>query len=128
MIYGCGLMALFNICLGITGSVTPSVTAQKAALAMTCLWVITYAMTAAPVGFVMAAELGTPRLRAKTTAFAISVYGALNLIFTFCIPLFEDVNGTNWGVKAGYVSLVHTFSTSNIANMGSCSSLVVYRQ
>ena len=103
MLYGCGTMAVLNVCLGITGSVGASSAAQKAALAMTCLWVITYALTAAPVGFVIAAEVGSARLRAQTTGFAIGVYGALNLIFTFTIPLFLDPNGTNWGTKAAYV-------------------------
>lgn len=59
--------------------------------------------TAGPVGPILAAELGTSMLRSKTTSFAFGVYGCINLIFTFCIPLFLDQNGTNWGVKAGYL-------------------------
>lgn len=44
MLVGCTLMGIIDIALGITGSVTPSVAAQKAALAMTCLWVVIYAL------------------------------------------------------------------------------------
>jgi hypothetical protein len=68
------VMGLFNIGLGIAGVVNPTSTAsQNAALAMICLWVITYALSAAPIGFIVASELATPRLRALTTGFAISV-------------------------------------------------------
>jgi SP family general alpha glucoside:H+ symporter-like MFS transporter len=60
-------------------------------------------MSAAPIGFISAAETGTPRLKALTTGFAIGCYGALNLVFQFTVPLMLATNGANWGVKAGYL-------------------------
>jgi hypothetical protein len=99
-------MFVANIGLGLSGSFTITSSALNASLAMSCIWVgtattrmlrlitpridtsivcvsadrhkvFTYAMSAAPIGFVVAAETATPRLKSLTTGFAIGCYGAL---------------------------------------------------
>ncbi|GFZ43381.1 hypothetical protein JCM24511_01101 [Saitozyma sp. JCM 24511] len=103
LLYGCVIMFIANIGLGLSGSFTITSSALNASLAMSCIWVFTYAMSAAPIGFVVAAETATPRLKSLTTGFAIGCYGALNVVFQFTVPLMLAADGANWGVKAAYL-------------------------
>lgn len=66
-------MLIFNVALGVTGFFK-STSGGKAALAFLLLWVISYALSAGPLGFVAAGETATPRLRGKTTSFSFFCY------------------------------------------------------
>ncbi|RSH81844.1 uncharacterized protein EHS24_008039 [Apiotrichum porosum] len=103
LLWGCVLMVLANIGLGITGSVKTTDGALRGSLAMSCIWVFVYSMSAAPLGWISAAETATPYLKSLTTGFAIGCYSALNLIFQFCVPLMLAKDGADWGVKAAYL-------------------------
>lgn len=74
LIGGCVLMFLFNIALGTTGFFEGK-SSGRAALGFLLLWVISYGMSAGPIGFVAAGETSTPRLRAQTTSFNLGCYG-----------------------------------------------------
>lgn len=74
LIGGCVLMFLFNIGLGSTGFFEGRAS-DRAALGFLLLWVISYGLSAGPIGFVAAGETSTPRLRAQTTSFNLGCYG-----------------------------------------------------
>lgn len=69
-------MFFFNIGLAVTGSFENDASGRTA-LGMLLLWVMAYAMSSAPIGFVSAGETSTPRLRAKTTAFNFAAYSGI---------------------------------------------------
>lgn len=64
-----------------------------------CIWVFTYALTLAPIGYAMLAETSTVVLRAKTTSVAAGMTGCLNLVVNYCTPLMLSPTSANWGVK-----------------------------
>lgn len=68
-------MLCFNVGLASTGF-AHSDASGKAAVACLLLWVISYGLSAGPIGFVAAGETSTPRLRAQTTSFNLGCYGA----------------------------------------------------
>ncbi|RXK38056.1 hypothetical protein M231_04615 [Tremella mesenterica] len=95
--WGCVAMLVFNIGLGATGSAdTPS--SHSAALAMIILWIISYGLSTAPIGFASAGETSTPRLRAKTTSFNLTVFAAVYLIFQWTVPYMIAPDAANLGV------------------------------
>ena len=69
-------MLILNVALAATGSFS-STGAGKAALAFLLMWVIAYALSSGPMGFVAAGETATPRLRGKTTSFSFFCYSAV---------------------------------------------------
>ena len=76
MLGGGVAMLIFNIALAATGSFSTTA-ANHAALAFLLLWVVAYALSAGPIGFVAAGETATPRLRGKTTSFNFGCYSAI---------------------------------------------------
>lgn len=93
---------LVNIALGITGVVPRTDAVLNVTLAFICIWVFIYASCFAGTGWTLAAEIATPRLRAKTTALAYSTYTLVGLIFSVTVPLMLATTGpgaANWGVK-----------------------------
>jgi SP family general alpha glucoside:H+ symporter-like MFS transporter len=69
-------MCIFNIALAATGSFSTSGSGH-AALAFLLLWVVAYALSTGPIGFISAGEISTPRLRGKTTSFSFVCYSGL---------------------------------------------------
>ena len=69
-------MTLFSTGLGVTASFKGT-SSDKAALGMLLLWVIAYAWSAAPIGFIAAGETATPRLRAQTASVGFACYSSL---------------------------------------------------
>ena len=67
-------MLLFNVGLATTGFFDTAAS-SKVSLAMLLLWVISYGLSAGPLGFVASGEVSTPRLRAVSTGFNLFLYG-----------------------------------------------------
>ncbi|WWD01250.1 hypothetical protein V866_008192 [Kwoniella sp. B9012] len=94
---------VFNIVIASLGFVDHSGPVDNATLAFICLWVFMYACGFAGTGWTCAAEIATPRLRAKTTAFATSTNAISGAIFNSTVPLMISATSRNWGVKTLYM-------------------------
>ncbi|WVQ72838.1 hypothetical protein IAR50_002399 [Cryptococcus sp. DSM 104548] len=91
---------IFNVIIGATGFMPKnSTTTDNTTLAFICLWVLTYATTFAGTCWSISAEVATPRLRAKATAFAISTNAMSGALFNTTVPLMISTTSRNWGVK-----------------------------
>ncbi|TYJ58911.1 hypothetical protein B9479_000344 [Cryptococcus floricola] len=91
---------IFNVIIGATGFMPKnSTTTDNTTLAFICLWVFTYATTFAGTCWSISAEVATPRLRAKATAFAISTNAMSGALFNTTVPLMISTTSRNWGVK-----------------------------
>ncbi|ODN95257.1 hypothetical protein L198_04646 [Cryptococcus wingfieldii CBS 7118] len=91
---------IFNVIIGATGFMPKdSTTTDNTTLAFICLWVFTYATTFAGTCWSISAEVATPRLRAKATAFAISTNAISGALFNTTVPLMISTTSRNWGVK-----------------------------
>ncbi|ODO05600.1 hypothetical protein I350_04658 [Cryptococcus amylolentus CBS 6273] len=91
---------IFNVIIGATGFMPKdSTTTNNTTLAFICLWVFTYATTFAGTCWSISAEVATPRLRAKATAFAISTNAMSGALFNTTVPLMISTTSRNWGVK-----------------------------
>ena len=99
---GCFCCCLFAIGLATTAYFHTDA-ANKTALAMLLLWVISYGSSSGPLGFVAAGETSTPRLRAKTTAFCMMCYGIGFVTFTWSVSYMISPDAANMGVKAIYI-------------------------
>ncbi|OCF31720.1 hypothetical protein I316_06527 [Kwoniella heveanensis BCC8398] len=94
---------VFNIAIASLGFAHKSDSTDSATLAFICLWVFMYAFGFAGTGWTCAAEIATPRLRAKTTAFAASTNAISGAIFNSVVPLMISATSRNWGVKTLYM-------------------------
>ncbi|WRT67706.1 uncharacterized protein IL334_004678 [Kwoniella shivajii] len=90
---------VFNVAIAGLGFAKKSDATDSATLAFICLWVFMYAFGFAGTGWTCAAEIATPRLRAKTTAFAASTNAISGAIFNSTVPLMISATSRNWGVK-----------------------------
>ena len=72
------------------GVIKQTTTSQNATLAVICIWVFVYALGFAGTGWILAGEVATPRLRAKTAAFTAASNGVAGAIYdttvSFCLP------------------------------------------
>ncbi|RSH93494.1 hypothetical protein EHS25_007850 [Saitozyma podzolica] len=112
LLWGCASMCIFNIALAATGSFSTSGSGH-AALAFLLLWVVAYALSTGPIGFISAGEISTPRLRGKTTSFSFVCYSGLNVVLTWVVPYLISPTAANLGVKTAYLFaglLVPTFA------------------
>ncbi|WVW82919.1 hypothetical protein I302_104933 [Kwoniella bestiolae CBS 10118] len=94
---------VFNVAIASLGFAKKSSSVDSATLAFICLWVFMYAFGFAGTGWTCAAEIATPRLRAKTTAFAASTNAISGAIFNSTVPLMISATSRNWGVKTLYM-------------------------
>ncbi|WWC69298.1 uncharacterized protein I206_103236 [Kwoniella pini CBS 10737] len=90
---------IFNLAIAGLGFAHKSDSVDNATLAFICLWVFMYAFGFAGTGWTCAAEIATPRLRAKTTAFAASTNAISGAIFNSVVPIMLSTTSRNWGVK-----------------------------
>lgn len=122
---GATIMLLCNLVMGIIGSLTPANAPPKSTetlIAMSCLWVVAYAMSAGPLGkpspsnlddgssttlagWAYVADTATPIYRAKTASFAAAGTCMFGLIFNYTTPIMISPQEANWGIKvSGTVS------------------------
>ena len=92
---GCSIC---NFIIGGLGTATPSTTINNAILGMICIWVLFYACCLAGICWGISAELPSPRLRAKTAAFAQNFYQVFGIVFGFVVPLMlaSGPGAANW--------------------------------
>ena len=76
-----------NFLIAGLGTIKSTKAINNVILAFICIWVCAYAFCLAGVSWGLSAEVSSPRLRAKTTAFSQNFYQAFGIIFGFTIPL-----------------------------------------
>jgi hypothetical protein len=91
----------------------------NAIVALACIWVAAYSMSAGPLGksllfdhgynaltilsgWAYVADTVTPVLRAKTTSFAAALTCCFGLIFNYTTPIMLSPQQANWGIEIGY--------------------------
>ncbi|GFZ52068.1 hypothetical protein JCM24511_09840 [Saitozyma sp. JCM 24511] len=79
-----------------------SSTSSNAIVALACIWVAAYSMSAGPLGWAYVADTATPVLRAKTTSFAAALTCCFGLIFNYTTPIMLSPQQANWGIEIGY--------------------------
>jgi MFS family permease len=79
----CGLAVLtvINFIIGGLGFATKTSSSGTALTALCSLWIFSYSLTLAPLGWVGIVEVSSTRLRAKTAAFAVLVNSFVGLVF-----------------------------------------------
>lgn len=95
-------MLVCNLVMGIIGSLSPANGPPKSTetlIAMSCIWVVAYAMSAGPLGWAYVADTATPIYRAKTASFAAAGTCLFGLIFNYTTPIMISPQQANWGIK-----------------------------
>lgn len=100
---GC-VMVLMLAVIGGLGFLPLGPTAGGATIGIMCVWVVAYALSAGPCGYLLLGESSTLRLRAKTTGFAAALSGIFGLIFNYATPLMilPTGGGAGWGLKTSF--------------------------
>ncbi|KAH8080079.1 general substrate transporter [Filobasidium floriforme] len=102
LIYGGAIMAICDIVIGVIGTVELSSKTGTGLIVVSVVWVIAYAMSVAPIGYVAIVENSTPMLRAKTAGIAAVLQSLSGVIFNYTVPIMLSEQQANWGAKTGY--------------------------
>lgn len=94
-------MASIDAAIGGMGfkSITPAI--GNALVALCSIWVFTYALSLAPVGYSSLVELSSPALRAKTAAVAMFGQSLTGLAFFYVVPFMLSPQYAGWETKVG---------------------------
>ncbi|KAJ6471440.1 maltose permease [Mycena sanguinolenta] len=98
---GSGIMATVLLIIGTRGF-SPSNGAQWAVGGLLVLLSFVYNATLGAVCYVIIAEVGSTRLRAKTIVLARCTYQAMNIICGVIVLLMLSPTSWNWGPKSGF--------------------------
>lgn len=104
MIVGGALQCVSMLTFAIVGVVAPgSVTAARVLAAFTLLYEFFYSASWGPLGFVLASEIPSTELRAKTLALAIGVNWTCTLTLASWLPYALNPTIGNLGAKLGFI-------------------------
>ncbi|WVQ63618.1 uncharacterized protein L199_001771 [Kwoniella botswanensis] len=100
----CGGAASAVLCvvIGVMGVIEQTTSSQSASLAVICIWVVVYALCFAGTGWLLAGEISTPRLRAKTSSFIAATNAIAGTLYNTTVPLMLGTDGAGargWGLK-----------------------------
>ncbi|KIW42677.1 uncharacterized protein PV06_06203 [Exophiala oligosperma] len=102
LVYGIIGLTLTELLMGIMGCVSAS-GAIWVILVSIFLWAIIYQMTVGAVGFALASEVPTPRLRPATMSLVGFSQGATGWLIGFVVPYMINPDAGNLGAKVGFV-------------------------
>lgn len=100
LLTGGGIAAVMMLILGLLGA-TGTTNNGTAMVALFCIHDAGFSLFIAPLGWSYAAEVPTPRLRAKTAGFVAGAAAAFGLLFNYTTPLMISAPA-NWGLKIGF--------------------------
>jgi SP family sugar:H+ symporter-like MFS transporter len=90
IVYGGCIACVLNVVIGTMGVIAVNDAVLNASLAIICIWVFNYACCFAGTGWTAIGEIATPRLRAKTAAFAASTNAIAGAIYNSCVSMLTD--------------------------------------
>ncbi|WWC88371.1 uncharacterized protein L201_003282 [Kwoniella dendrophila CBS 6074] len=106
ILYGGAASAVLCVIIGTMGVIDQTTQTQNATLAVICMWVVIYALCFAGTGWLVAGEISTPRLRAKTASFVAATNAIAGTIYNTTVPLMLGTDGAGargWGLKTLYM-------------------------
>ncbi|KAJ4208900.1 hypothetical protein NW759_013501 [Fusarium solani] len=100
MIYGATLLIIWDLIIGTVGFAgTDNKPAVTASVAFVASWAFFYQLTIGTIGFVVAPELPSQRLRAKTQSFGTIVSNIIGWAIAFSIPYLFNPDEANLGAR-----------------------------
>ncbi|KAJ3454115.1 hypothetical protein MRS44_018009 [Fusarium solani] len=100
MIYGATLLIIWDLIIGSVGFAgTDNKAAVTASVAFVASWAFFYQLTIGTIGFVVAPELPSQRLRAKTQSFGTIVANIIGWAIAFSIPYLFNPDEANLGAR-----------------------------
>ncbi|KAF3407108.1 High-affinity glucose transporter ght1 [Talaromyces pinophilus] len=107
LIWGAVLQGIFLFSMAGIGTKSSFTTSDASGLvASVMLFNFFFAMTWAPIAYVVASEIGTASLREKTMAVTSTINVVAAFIVAFCVPYLLDDIGANIGWLFGAISFV----------------------
>ncbi|KAH7129970.1 general substrate transporter [Dactylonectria estremocensis] len=104
MVFGAALLIIWDIIIGCTGFAPKANTAaMTASVAFVASWAFIYQLTIGTIGFVVAPEIPSQRLRAKTQSFGTIVGNILGWAVAFSIPYLFNPDKANLGAKLLFI-------------------------
>ncbi|KAG8353791.1 hypothetical protein FVEN_g8176 [Fusarium venenatum] len=70
-------------------------------VALCSIWVVVYANTLTPIGWISLVEISSPSLRTTTTLIAVTIPYATGILFNYTVPLMLSNQNAGWGQKIG---------------------------
>ncbi|KAH7385141.1 general substrate transporter [Cadophora sp. MPI-SDFR-AT-0126] len=101
LLYGGCAMCVINFAVGGLGFLKPTDSNGIALVFLCSLWAFVYANSLAPIGWIALVESSSPRLRAKTTAIAVTIQYCTGILFSYTVPLMLSNQDAGWGQKTG---------------------------
>ncbi|WRT68794.1 uncharacterized protein IL334_005774 [Kwoniella shivajii] len=106
ILYGGVASVVLCVIIGTMGVIEQTTSSQSATLAVICMWVVVYALCFAGTGWLLAGEISTPRLRAKTASFVAATNAIAGTLYNTTVPLMLGTDGAGargWGLKTLYM-------------------------
>ncbi|CCG84544.1 protein of unknown function [Taphrina deformans PYCC 5710] len=99
---GCYALCISSLLIGIVGE-SKSMGAKWIFLILISWWGLVYQATLGPIGWAIASESSSRRVRSKTLSMVTMVNAFGNLVFSFINPALINPDKGNLGTKAGFV-------------------------
>ncbi|KAL4885932.1 putative MFS transporter [Aspergillus karnatakaensis] len=99
------LLCCMLLLIGILGCVPDHGKASWGIIVFIYIWAIIYQFSIGPVGFVLASEIATVRLRSTTQGLVTITNAAWGLVMQFTIPYMINPDAGNLGGKVGFIFL-----------------------
>ncbi|KAL2821681.1 putative MFS transporter [Aspergillus granulosus] len=99
------ILCCMLLLIGILGCVPDQGKASWAIIVFIYIWAIIYQLSIGAVGFVLASEISTVRLRSTTQGLVTITNAAWGLVMQFTIPYMINPDAGNLGGKVGFIFL-----------------------
>ncbi|KAF5685152.1 sugar transporter [Fusarium circinatum] len=101
LLWGLGGSTIFQLSIGFLGIPVPRGGVAWATGSMMMLYMLVYALTIGPTCYVVVAEMGSTRLRSKTTVLARNSYQVATVVNNILTSYMINSKAWNWRGKAG---------------------------
>jgi len=102
MLWGLVISAITQIVVGGLGIPAPKSGVAWATGAVLMVYILSYSMTIGPLAYIIVAEMGSSRLRAKTTVLARNAYQVATVVNNVLTTYQINSAAWNWRGKAGF--------------------------
>ncbi|SPO07216.1 uncharacterized protein DNG_09910 [Cephalotrichum gorgonifer] len=102
-IFGSSSILPCLLCIGILGFIEPTSAVMTGVSALCIIWAFFWYLSVGAVGWVIAGEMATPRLRPKTVGVAAMANSLINMGWSIAIPYLVNAENANLGPKVGLV-------------------------
>ncbi|KAL4902066.1 hypothetical protein BDW74DRAFT_187042 [Aspergillus multicolor] len=99
---GMGMMCVYLFIIGILDLVRDRSGVKWAQSSLCIIWLFTYSLTVGPLGWSIAPEVSSTRLRSKTIVLGRSTYYVAILVANVIEPYFMNPTAWNWRGKTGF--------------------------